>query len=109
MRALLLATSAFTLALTTAAPATSPPPNAAAEAARALAPVPPGRLSDAVRPLAYRIDLTVNPDNERFSGKVQIDTVLKRSSTFIDLHGRELNMTSAVALVNGKQIAAKYF
>ena len=109
MRTLLLAASAFALALTTAATATSPTPDAAAEAARALAPVPPGRLTDAVRPLAYRIDLTVNPDNERFSGKVEIDTVLKRSSAFIDLHGRELNMASAVAVVSGKRIQARYF
>jgi aminopeptidase N len=109
MRALLLAASAFTLALTTAAPATSPTPDAAAEAVRALAPVPPGRLTDAVRPLTYRIDLTVNPDNERFSGKVEIDAVLKRGSTFIDLHGRELAMASAVAVVNGKRIPARYF
>ena len=109
MRALLLAASAFTLALTTAAPATSPTPDAAAEAARALAPVPPGRLTDAVRPMAYRIDLTVNPDQERFSGKVEIDTMLRRGSGFIDLHGRDLKMTSAAAVVNGKRIAAKYF
>ena len=73
MRALLLAASVFTLAVTTAAPATSPASDADAAAARALAPVPPGRLTDAARPLAYRIDLSVDPNKERFSGKVEID------------------------------------
>lgn len=109
MRALLLAASVLTLALTTAVPATVAAPDAAMQAALALAPVPPGRLTDAVRPLYYRIDLTVNPDLERFSGKVEIDTVLKRSSSFIDLHGRDLKMASAVAVVNGKRFPAKYY
>ncbi|HEX4846980.1 MAG TPA: M1 family metallopeptidase [Novosphingobium sp.] len=109
MRALLFAASAITLALTTAAPASAPAADAAAEAARALAPVPPGKLTDAVRPLAYRIDLTVDPNQERFSGKVEIDTVLKRPSRFIDLHGRDLKMGSAVAVVNGQRIPARYF
>jgi aminopeptidase N len=109
MRSILLAASAISLALTSAAPAQAPAPVAAAEAARSLAPVPPGRLTDAVRPLGYRIDLTVNPDLERFSGKVEIDAMLKRNSRFIDLHGRELNMTSAVAVVNGQRNPARYF
>ena len=109
MRTLLLAASVLTLALTTAVPATVAAPDAATSAALALAPVPPGRLTDAVRPLYYRIDLTVNPDQERFSGKVEIDTVLKRSSSFIDLHGRDLKMTSAVAVVGGKRLPARYY
>ncbi len=109
MRALLLATSVFTLALTTAAPATAPGSDADKAAARALAPVPPGRLTDAARPLAYRIDLKVDPNQERFSGKVEIDTVLRRNSNFIDLHGRDLHMTSAFAEVNGERYPARYF
>ncbi len=109
MRTLLLAASALTLALTAAAPATIARTDSAAEAARALAPVPPGKLTDAVRPTAYRIDLTVDPAQERFSGKVEIDTVLKRPARFIDLHGRDLKMASAVAVVGGKRFPARYF
>lgn len=109
MRALLLAASVFTLAVTTAAPATSPASDADAAAARALAPVPPGRLTDAARPLAYRIDLSVDPNKERFSGKVEIDAMLKRNTSFIDLHGRDLNMASAVAVVNGQRYPARWF
>jgi aminopeptidase N len=109
MRTLLLAASVLTLALTTAVPATVANPDGATKAALALAPVPPGRLTDAARPLYYRIDLSVNPDLERFSGKVEIDIVLKRSSTFIDLHGRDLKMASAVAVVGGKRLPARYY
>jgi aminopeptidase N len=109
MRTLLLAASALTLALTAAAPSTVARTDSAAEAARALAPVPPGKLTDAVRPTAYRIDLTVDPAQERFSGKVEIDTVLKRPARFIDLHGRDLKMAGAVAVVGGKRLSAKYF
>lgn len=109
MRTLLLAASALTLALTAAAPPTIARTDSAAEAARALAPVPPGKLTDAVRPTAYRIDLTVDPAQERFSGKVEIDTVLKHPARFIDLHGRDLKMASAVAMVGGKRFPARYF
>jgi aminopeptidase N len=109
MRTLLLAASVLTLALTAAVPATTANPDGATQAALALGPVPPGRLTDAARPLYYRIDLTVNPDQERFSGKVEIDTVLKRSSNFIDLHGRDLKMASAVAVVNGRRLPARYY
>lgn len=109
MRTLLLTASAFALAFAATAPVNAQSEEPASQAARALAPVPPGRLTGAVQPLTYRIDLTVDPDQERFTGKVEIDTVLKRDSRFIDLHGRDLEMGSAVAVVNGKRYPARYF
>ncbi|MFM5950919.1 MAG: M1 family metallopeptidase [Novosphingobium sp.] len=109
MRTLLLAASALTLALAAAAPATIAAADAETQAALAMAPVPPGKLTDAVRPTAYRIDLTIDPNQERFSGKVEIDAVLKSSARFIDLHGRDLKMGSAVAVVGGKRYPARYF
>ncbi|HCF24207.1 MULTISPECIES: M1 family metallopeptidase [unclassified Novosphingobium] len=109
MRTLLLAASALTLALAAAAPATIAAADAETQAALALAPVPPGKLTDAARPTAYRIDLTIDPNKERFSGKVEIDAVLKDSARFIDLHGRDLKMGSAVALAGGKRYPARYF
>ncbi len=109
MRTLLLAASALSLALTAPADAETPAADPAATAAAALAPVPPGQLSDAVRPLAYRLDLTVDPSKERFSGHVEIDAALKRPGKFIDLHGRDLAMTRAVALAGGKSYPARWF
>jgi len=70
--------------------------------------VPQGRLSDAARPLAYRIDLTVVPDRERFSGHVEIDVELKDATTALFLHGRDLRMTSVAARAGGQTVAATY-
>ncbi|MCB2061144.1 MAG: M1 family metallopeptidase [Novosphingobium sp.] len=64
--------------------------------------VPPGQLSDAVRPIAYRLDLTVDPAQPRFSGKVEIDVVLSTPSRRIVLHGRDLTMHKASASFGGK-------
>lgn len=105
MRSLFLAATAIALASTAPASLAS---TDAESAARALAAVPAGKLSDAVRPLAYRIDLTVDPNQERFSGKVEIDAELKRAASFIDLHGRDLAMGRAVAVSGGKTYPARY-
>jgi aminopeptidase N len=63
---------------------------------------PEGRLDDAVKPSAYRLDFTVDPAKERFSGKVEIEAVLKAPSAALFIHGRDLAMRSAVATVAGK-------
>lgn len=98
MRRLLAASSLISLAL--AGPAFAQ--TASAPAAAETVAVPRGQLTDAVRPVAYRLDLNVNPDKERFSGTVEIDATLKAPSTFVDLHGRDLAMKRAVAVVGGK-------
>jgi len=109
MRSLLLAASALSLACSAPALAEAPQADPAASAAAALAPVPPGKLSDAVHPLTYRLDLTVDPAQERFSGHVEIDATLKAASTFVDLHGRDLKMAKAVATVGGKSYVGRWF
>lgn len=101
MRRLLVATSLITLACATPALAQDAAPAVAAPAVAAPT-VPKGKLTDAVKPVTYRLDLTVNPDNERFNGTVEIDAVLKAPSTFVDLHGRDLGMKKAVATAGGK-------
>jgi len=106
MRSLLLAVSSLSLAF--AAPALAEAP-VADPAIAALAPVPAGRLSDAVRPLTYRLDLTVDPSAERFSGHAEIDATLKTASKFIDLHGRDLRMTRAVATIGGKSYVGRWY
>lgn len=71
-------------------------------AVTALAPLPKGRLTDAARPTAYRIDTTFDPARPEFAGRTEIDAVLKAPAKYIDLHGRDLSMTKAVATVGGK-------
>ena len=74
----------------------------------ALAPIPQGRLTDAARPTAYRLDLTIDPAAARFSGHVEIDAVLARPARFIDLHGRDLAMHRATATVAGRSFAGTF-
>jgi aminopeptidase N len=95
MRALLLASTVLSLAL--GAPVLAQP-----TLAQAPVTFPEGRLDDAVKPSAYRLDLTVDPAQARFSGKVEIDAVLKAPTTSLFIHGRDLAMHQAVATVRGK-------
>ncbi len=70
--------------------------------------VPQGKLPATVVPLAYRLDLTVDPARDRFSGTVEIDARLAVASSTIFLHGRNLAMRRTVATVNGKAIAGTW-
>jgi len=61
--------------------------------------VPDGRLGDAIRPLAYRLDLTILPERETFSGHAEIDVEISTATEIIYLHGNELDV-SASSLVD---------
>ncbi|WP_374942654.1 M1 family metallopeptidase [Sphingomonas sp.] len=84
-----------TTAMAQAAPATDP---------RA----PLGKLSDAARPTAYRIDMTIDPDQPRFSGHDEIDAVMKGPTRSLYIHGRDLTVTRATATVAGKPVKATW-
>lgn len=62
-----------------------------------LAPIPRGRLTDAVRPTAYRLDTIFDPARPEFSGRTEIDIVVKKASNYIDMHGRDLAFSKIVA------------
>lgn len=100
MRAALLATSLLSLVIATPALAQAAPIAAAT--------VPAGKLSDAVTPAAYRLDLTVDPAQERFSGRVEIDATSKTATTVFELHGRDLAVKQAVVIAGGKRYAASW-
>lgn len=57
--------------------------------------VPVGQLPEGVTPKAYRIDLTIVPERDRFSGTVEIDIELAASTDRFFLHGKDLEVTSA--------------
>lgn len=59
-------------------------------------------------PLRYRLDLTLDPAQPRFFGRVEIDANLTAPSAVVYLHGRGLAMHRAVALVAGKEIAGEW-
>lgn len=64
--------------------------------------VPAGKLTGQVQPQAYRIDLTIDPSQERFSGKAEIDATLKAASSTVDLHWRDMDLRSVEVLAGGK-------
>jgi len=69
---------------------------------------PKGKLPDTATPTAYRLDFTILPESERFSGHDEIDIKLNRRAKSLYLHGRDLEMTKAVAIVGGKTIPVKW-
>jgi aminopeptidase N len=69
---------------------------------------PKGKLPDTVTPKAYRLDFKILPEAARFSGHDEIDIHLNRPAKSIYMHGRDLAMTRAVAVVGGKTLPAKW-
>lgn len=78
-------------------------------AVAALAPVPRGKLTDAARPIAYRIDTTFDPARPEFSGRTEIDATLTAPTRFIDLHGRDLAISRAVAMIDGRSYPGRWY
>jgi hypothetical protein len=100
----------FSLVLISAGPAraqaVAPPPIVVSTpAGRAM---PLGRLGEAVTPLAYRLDLTVDPSQPRFSGHVEIDVDLDGPVDAIDMHGRGLAVARVLARIGGRAIAGHW-
>ncbi|GMG87818.1 M1 family metallopeptidase [Biformimicrobium ophioploci] len=60
---------------------------------------PSGRLSGAARPVAYRLDLTLDPRRDSFGGRAAIDVELAEESDTIWLHGKDLRVSNVVALM----------
>jgi len=94
MRVFLLALCAFVLP----ASALAQPP----------APLPTGKLPDTVKPVAYRLDMTILPERERFSGHAEIDIELKQPAAWIYLHGRDLKVAKAVVKIGKKETSATF-
>ena len=95
-----VALAALSAPLVAAAPAPAPAPSAEA--------IPLGILPDAATPSAYRLDLTILPENGRFSGHAEIDVTLKGVTRSLFLHARDLKVSRVVAMVGGKTVAATY-
>ncbi len=57
---------------------------------------PSGQLPDDVRPTHYKLDLTLLPDQENFSGTAEIEIALKQPTAEIWMHGQELKVSSAL-------------
>lgn len=53
------------------------------------------RLPDTVAPLAYEVDLRLTPGVDDFAGRVRIDVEVRRATSVIWLHAKELEITAA--------------
>jgi len=71
-------------------------------------PPPSARLPADARPLAYRLEITVDPEGEGFRGQVEIDVALRRSADRIWLNGRSLSVEKASIRAGGALLSATY-
>lgn len=63
---------------------------------------PEGRLSSDVRPLRYKLNLTIDPEKERFSGSVEIAVEIQKPRDVIWMHGRDLIVKLAEVVTEGR-------
>ena len=61
---------------------------------------PVGELSEMADPIAYRIDMTVDPAKETFSGHTEIEMTLNEATDLLYLHGLGLDMQTASAVAS---------
>lgn len=70
---------------------------------------PGGKLPTYATPLAYTIELTIDPDRDAFSGKVTINVKLDERRDHLWLHGQGLRVASAtVKLADGTSQPVRY-
>lgn len=71
--------------------------------------IPTGKLGDAVMPVSYRLELTILPERDDFSGVTEIDIEIARETDVIFLHGNGLDVSSVtLEAESGAQIPADY-
>jgi alanyl aminopeptidase len=63
---------------------------------------PAGKLSGVAQPVAYRVEMTVDPREAAFSGHVEIDVNLATSATGIWMHGADLDVSSVTVTAAGE-------
>lgn len=70
---------------------------------------PNGRLPEGVRPLHYRLDLTIDPREQRFGGTVAIRIELDEASDGFWMHGNNLDVQEInVTPEGGEPVPASY-
>lgn len=65
------------------------------------------RLPGDVRPVRHRLELTLIPAQDSFSGKIAIDLEVQRPADTVWMNSRKLTIDSAVIRANGRSFTAK--
>ena len=60
------------------------------------------RLGDEVRPVRYRLELTVIPQQDAFTGRIEIDLELRKTTDVVWLNARDLTIDSAHLTAGGR-------
>jgi alanyl aminopeptidase len=76
-------------------------------AACAFAEPPKLRLGDDIRPVRYRVDLTVIPQQDTFTGKIEIDLEVRKPTEVVWLNAHNLTIDAAQLTAGGLTQAAK--
>ncbi|WP_241656458.1 M1 family aminopeptidase [Sphingomonas oligophenolica] len=69
---------------------------------------PKGKLPDAAIPKAYRLDFTILPEANTFSGHDEIDVTLNAATKSLYLHGRDLTVSKVVAMAGGRAVPGTF-
>ena len=70
---------------------------------------PTGQLPSGVRPVAYRLDLLLDPRGDDFSGEVVIDVNLDEPTDRIWLHGKGLDVSHATATTAAGDVVSGHY
>jgi cytosol alanyl aminopeptidase len=62
---------------------------------------------DVVRPLRYRVDLTIIPDQDKFTGSIDIDLRFDKSTSVLWLNADKLTVSEATLTAGDERLAAK--
>src|ERR1700728_1354039 len=73
----------------------------------ASAELPKLRLGDDVRPLRYHLDLTLIPEQDTFTGRIEIDLDIRKAADIVWLNARTLKFDDAKFIQTGSTVAAK--
>lgn len=109
-RGLVMRTSCFLLMLIASLIAgCGQEPVSAPETTVAETSVPAGQLDESVRPIRYRLNLTILPERDNFSGRTEIDIEIASPTRVIYLHGNGLSVTeSSLSAPEGAVYEASY-
>lgn len=110
----LVSSSAIAIAALSCSPAadfTLAPATKRDEPSRATLPVPEplksGRLPGTAAPLRYAVSLVVDPSKDRFLGNVTIDIEIPKLTQAIVMHARDLTISSAELMAEGRTVQVK--